>query len=181
LRIAWGADAIWTMLAVQGPYIQSRVAPCGCHVLGVDHAQVADLLRYVAARYRVALRLYGATHVPSVGVAYPAHGVIAIDEETADCLRMCSGETALLFPIFHEAGHVRFAEWTGRQGERVADMFASAVLVQLGWTPAEVVRGAAVTLTGTPDDGVHDAGWARLEWIADVATATAAHASMWVQ
>jgi hypothetical protein len=59
----------------------------------------------------------------------------------------------------------------GRVRERAGDCFATRACLALRYAPAQILRGAAVTLTGTPGDAVHDPGWQRLDLIARVIAA----------
>lgn len=149
-----------------GPYVEVHLDENFEHVVLADHDQVAELLSHVATRLGIRARWYvPKPGIASLAIADPRRQLIVIDEDAADELIVVHGEAALLFVVLHELGHLRTPHLVGRVGERAADSFAACALIALGYEPIDVVRGAAASLVGTEDDGVHDAGARRLELI----------------
>jgi len=156
------------MLVLRGRYLHGYLSPDLEYVVTTDHHQVAHLLSRVARHFGIYARWYDWGDVPQTAVAIPQNAMIIIDQDAADKLVVLHGEVALLFVVLHELGHLRTPWLQGRDGERAADAFAAATLVALGYTPSAIIVGAAASLAGSPDDGVHDAGWKRLRLVQNV-------------
>lgn len=76
------------MLLGRDRYLEVYLADCGCNLLVADHSQVAALLHSIAHAHNIELRYYRTSSVTSAARACPERGIIEINPELADYLRL---------------------------------------------------------------------------------------------